>query len=68
MKSEAVLDFITILVAGVMNGSFAVPMKVEPALGVGKHLACVVSHRLGFVPLIDGFLNHSSLLISVWTK
>ena len=27
MKSEAVLDFVTILVAGIMNGSFAVPMK-----------------------------------------
>lgn len=27
MKSEAVLGFLTILVAGVMNGSFAVPMK-----------------------------------------
>ena len=68
MKNEAVLDFITILVAGVMNGSFAVPMKVDPALGVGKHLACLVSHRLGVVPPIDGFLNHSSLVISLWTK
>ena len=45
--------FVTILVAGLMNGSFAVPMKWTRKWAVGEHLACLVSDCPDSFPLAD---------------